>query len=79
VVEVRLLGALEVWSGSTRVPVGGARAECVLAVLLLENDHVVLVDRLVEAVWGERPPMTATTQVRKVVPSCVAGCPVERT
>ena len=65
--EVRLLGALEVWSGSTRIPVGGARAECVLAVLLLENNHAVMVDRLVEAAWGERPPMTATTQVRKIV------------
>lgn len=65
--EFRLLGAFEVWSGAARVPLGGARAECVLAVLLLERNHAVMVERLVEAAWGEQPPMTAATQVRKIV------------
>lgn len=66
-VEFRLLGAFEVWSDATRVPLGGARAECVLAVLLLERNHAVMVERLVEAAWGEQPPVTAATQVRKIV------------
>ncbi|KOV80128.1 hypothetical protein ADL03_34835 [Nocardia sp. NRRL S-836] len=62
-----MLGAFEAWSGGARVPLGGARAECVLAVLLLERNRAVMVERLVEAAWGEQPPMTAATQVRKIV------------
>ncbi|WP_170067866.1 AfsR/SARP family transcriptional regulator [Lentzea guizhouensis] len=65
--EFRLLGAFEAWSGGARVPLGGARAECLLAVLLLERNRAVMVERLVEAAWGEQPPMTAATQVRKIV------------
>ncbi|MEU7480276.1 BTAD domain-containing putative transcriptional regulator [Lentzea sp. NPDC042327] len=35
--------------------------------LLLERNRAVMVERLVEAAWGEQPPMTAATQVRKIV------------
>jgi DNA-binding SARP family transcriptional activator len=66
-VEFRILGSLEIWSGGRRVTLGGRRAECVLATLLLDINRVVPVARLVDAGWDERPPPTAAHQVRKTV------------
>jgi DNA-binding SARP family transcriptional activator/tetratricopeptide (TPR) repeat protein len=66
-VEFRILGDLEVWSESTRVPVGGVRERRVLAMLLLEAGRPVPVGRLVDAVWDDDPPETAVKQVRNAV------------
>ncbi|MDQ7802825.1 BTAD domain-containing putative transcriptional regulator [Amycolatopsis sp. A133] len=55
-VELRVLGAVEVVAGGTRFDVGPARQRDVLAVLLLEVGRAVPADRLVDRVWGDRPP-----------------------
>ncbi|MFJ3775429.1 AfsR/SARP family transcriptional regulator [Streptomyces sp. NPDC090075] len=62
-----VLGPLEVWSGDTRLRLGGMVQERVLATLLLEPGRLVPVSRLVEAAWEEEPPATASHQVRKAV------------
>src|SRR3954469_16036357 len=55
-----LLGTLEVIDdGGAPVDVGGAQPRTVLAVLLLAGGHVVTVDTVVDAVWGEDPPGSA--------------------
>ncbi|MFE4972012.1 BTAD domain-containing putative transcriptional regulator [Kitasatospora sp. NPDC056651] len=65
--EFRILGSLEVWTGDgRRVPSEGSRQERLLAALLLNADSSVPVARLVDAVWDERPPATATRQVRNL-------------
>ncbi|MEV7941820.1 BTAD domain-containing putative transcriptional regulator [Kitasatospora sp. NPDC088264] len=65
--EFRILGSLEVWTGDgRRVPSEGSRQERLLAALLLNADISVPVARLVDAVWDERPPATATRQVRNL-------------
>jgi DNA-binding SARP family transcriptional activator len=62
VAEFRILGPLEVLAGSRRLELGGRRQQIVLAMLLLNANGVVSVDRLEEAVYGEEPPPTARTQ-----------------
>ena len=47
--------------------IGGPRKERALTVLLLGANRTTPIPRLVEAVWGERPPSTATHQIRKMV------------
>src|SRR6476469_942971 len=64
--QVRLLGPGEVGDGSAAVPIG-PRARAVLAALSLDPGRVHSVDRLIEAVWGERAPATATAQIQACV------------
>src|SRR5438477_5740735 len=56
VVEFGLLGPLEVRRSGRAVPLGGPRQRAVLALLLLEANRVVSMDRLAEDVWGGDPP-----------------------
>jgi predicted ATPase/DNA-binding SARP family transcriptional activator len=57
--EFRLLGPLEVLRDGRRVELGGTKPRAVLAVLLLNAGRVVSNDRLIEELWGTRPPRTA--------------------
>ncbi|MFB6891462.1 BTAD domain-containing putative transcriptional regulator [Kitasatospora sp. NPDC056327] len=65
--EFAILGPLEVRTrGGERVPLGGVRQQRLLAALLLNAGGAVPVARLVDAVWGDRPPATADRQVRNL-------------
>jgi DNA-binding SARP family transcriptional activator/streptogramin lyase len=65
--------------------VGGARQRALLAALLIRPNAVVSSDRLIDELWGETPPDTASTalhgyvsQLRKVLePGRAAGAPAE--
>jgi basic membrane lipoprotein Med (substrate-binding protein (PBP1-ABC) superfamily)/DNA-binding SARP family transcriptional activator len=63
----RILGPLEASAGDVQADLGSPKARTVLAVLLLHHDEVVPVDRLVEAVWGDRPPRTAEHSIQVYV------------
>jgi DNA-binding SARP family transcriptional activator len=67
--DFRVLGALEVWAGDGRIALPGARHERILAALLLTPNAVVPVARLVEIIWDDEPPVTATKQIQ----NCVSG------
>ena len=55
--EFRILGPLEVvGDDGALLPIGGRRARVLLAVLLLEPNRTVSVDRLLDAVWAGSPP-----------------------
>jgi DNA-binding SARP family transcriptional activator/tetratricopeptide (TPR) repeat protein len=62
--EFRILGPLEVSRENAVVKVGGPRQQTVLAMLLLEANHVIPVDRLIRAIWDEEPPTTSRGQVQ---------------
>jgi DNA-binding SARP family transcriptional activator len=57
--DFRLLGPLEVFDGARAVVIGGGKRRSLLALLLLHGNEVVSADRLIDALWGERPPPTA--------------------
>jgi DNA-binding SARP family transcriptional activator len=62
----RLFGHLEV-AGAKPGELGGPKQRALLAYLLLHGGEVVATDRLVDAVWGERPPPTAVAIVHSYV------------
>src|SRR5579864_1725657 len=77
--EFRLLGPLEARAGDgATLPLGGTKQRALLALLLLNANHVVARDRLIDELWGEAPPESAVTSVqiyvsrlRKVLPAGV--------
>src|ERR1700684_4598985 len=62
--DCRILGQLEVIGPAGAVRPAGARQRVVLAMLLLEPNHIIPVERLIDAVWDEEPPPTARGQIQ---------------
>ena len=65
--EFRLLGPLEVVSDGRSLLVGGGKRRSLLAILLLHRNEVVSAERLIDELWGERPPATAAKSVQVYV------------
>jgi predicted ATPase/DNA-binding SARP family transcriptional activator len=65
--EFGVLGPLEIVAGGRGLPLRAAKQKTILALLLLHRGEVVSVDRLQEALWGERPPATAATALQGYV------------
>jgi DNA-binding SARP family transcriptional activator len=62
-----ILGPLEVLRSGRAVPLAGPRQRAVLAVLLLQPNRVVSVDRLVEDVWEGHAPEASVTSLQTYV------------
>jgi YVTN family beta-propeller protein len=62
-----ILGPLEVSRSGCVVPLGGPRQRAVLALLVLEANRVVSMDRLAEDVWGGDPPEGWVTTLQTYV------------
>ena len=65
--EFGILGPLEVCRSGCMLPLGGPRQRAVLALLLLESNRVVSMDRLAEEVWGGHPPEGWATTLQTYV------------
>ena len=63
-IDYRLLGPLEVWQHGRQLGVRGGKPRALLAMLLLHAGEVVSTDRLIDALWGERPPATASNALQ---------------
>jgi predicted ATPase/DNA-binding SARP family transcriptional activator/peroxiredoxin len=63
-VEFRLLGLLEVLDDGRHVQIGRGKESVLLALLLLEANRPLSVDRLSEELWGERAPRHAAKTVQ---------------
>jgi DNA-binding SARP family transcriptional activator len=63
-VEFRILGPLEVVDAGRAVPLGGSRQRTLLALLLMRPNEVVSADRLIDGLWGERPPASAANALQ---------------
>jgi tetratricopeptide (TPR) repeat protein len=58
VLEIRLLGAVEVWTGDGRFAgLGTVQQRAVLAALAVDAGRPVMLQTLVERVWDEAPPV----------------------
>jgi peptide/nickel transport system substrate-binding protein len=57
--EIRLLGPVEVTLSERPLALGRRKQRALLALLALNANRVVSTDRLIDALWGERPPPTA--------------------
>ena len=62
-----LLGPLRVWRGETVVDLGPLQQRVVLAVLALQAGRPVSRQRMIDAVWGEKPPRNAVNLVQRHV------------
>ena len=66
-VEYLLSGAVETRVDGSAAPLGGPKQRCVLAVLLANHGTVVSADRLIDAVWEDKPPPKALASLRAYV------------
>src|SRR6266511_1781784 len=66
-VEFQVLGPFQIVREGRPVALGGYKQRALLALLLLERHRVVSHDRLVDALWGERPPPSARNSVQVYV------------
>src|SRR3954447_6288932 len=65
--EFLVLGSLEVRAGGRTLPLGGMQQRALLTLLILRANELVASDQLIDALWGDRPPPTATTAVQVYV------------
>ena len=73
VLEFRVLGPLQVAKDGRPLPLGGFKQRELLALLLLDRNRVVPRDRLVDTLWGERPPARLAPPVRSSPSPPVTG------
>jgi DNA-binding SARP family transcriptional activator len=66
-VEFAILGPLEARQDGDPIQLGGPKQRALLAMLLLEAGRVVSLDRLLEALWEDNPPATATASLQNFV------------
>ena len=65
--DVRVLGSLEATVDGRAVLLGGAKPRALLAMLALNAGSTVSSERLIEGLWAEDPPATATKLVQVYV------------
>ncbi len=65
--DFRILGPVEVRAQGRPIAVAGGRQRALLALLLLRAGEPVSRDRVIEDLWGERPPDGAVKTVQAVV------------
>lgn len=59
-VSFSILGTFELRAGDRQITIGAARVRALLAVLVLNAGEVVSADRLIDELWGQDPPASAS-------------------
>ena len=63
-IDFCILGPLEVLEDGRAVPLGGAKQRALLGLMLLHPNETLSTDRLIDELWGERPPSSAAKAVQ---------------
>jgi DNA-binding SARP family transcriptional activator len=67
VIDFRILGPLEVVGDDGAIRLGGPKQRATLAILLLDANRVVSVERLADDLYAGDTPVTAVTQVQRQI------------
>ncbi len=62
--DFRILGPLEVRDGDREVRLRGGKQRALLALLLVNANRTLPIDRIVDELWGEEVPETAQKMVQ---------------
>ena len=62
--DFRILGPLEVHDGDRDVPLRGGKERALLALLLVNVNRTLAIDRIVDSLWGDDVPETAQKMVQ---------------
>jgi class 3 adenylate cyclase len=65
--EFRILGPLEVRDGDRPIQLGGRNRRALVAILALHANELVSTERLIDDLYGETPPKTATQSLHNAV------------
>jgi DNA-binding SARP family transcriptional activator len=65
--EIRILGPLEVREGDRVVELGGGKQTALFADLVIHRGEPLTPDRLIDDLWGERPPPSATKTLQVLI------------
>ena len=63
-IDFRILGPLEARDDGRTVALGGTKQRALLGLLLLHPNETLSTDRLIDELWGERPPSSAAKAVQ---------------
>jgi len=67
VMEILLLGSIEVAQGEASLSLAGERQRGLVGILAVEKGKVVTTARLLSVLWGGSPPLTARTKLQGLV------------
>jgi DNA-binding SARP family transcriptional activator len=62
--DFRILGPLQVLDGDRELMLGGPKQRALLAVLVIHANEALSTERLIDELWGERPPASAAKTVQ---------------
>jgi DNA-binding SARP family transcriptional activator len=65
--DIRVLGPLEVEGDRGSLALGGQKQRALLGLLVMNAGRVVATDKLLDELWGEHPPRTAATSLQNMV------------
>jgi DNA-binding SARP family transcriptional activator len=77
VVRIGVLGPVEAWEDGRELPLGSGRQRALFVLLLLHVGEVVSKDRLIDGLWGERPPRSAAKVLQGYVSELRRTLPAE--
>jgi DNA-binding SARP family transcriptional activator len=79
--EFRVLGPVEVWTAGLLMDAGPLRQRSVLAALAVDVGRPVMVETIIDRVWGEAPPdrvrdllYVYISRIRKMIGEAAEGC-----